>query len=70
MTVVVIMYLLLVVLSLQPAAVLPSEGETCHYSAVGPDHQRSAVGYTPHTASRPRPGLEESNNKSDYRRKL
>lgn len=71
MTVVVIMYLLPVVLSLQPGAVSLSSGETCHCSAAGPDQQRSAAGYTPHTASRPRPDLEEHNrDESDCGRKL
>lgn len=46
--------------SLQLEAASPSGGETCHCSAAGPDRQRSAAGYTPCTASRPRPDLEET----------
>lgn len=65
------MYLLPVVLFLQLGAVSPSGGETCHCSAAGPDQQRSAAGYTPCTASRPRPDLEENNrDEPDCRKKL
>lgn len=58
LTVVVALYLLSVVLSRQPVTVSPSGGETCHCSEAGPGQQRSAAGYTPHTASTLHPDLE------------
>lgn len=51
-------YLLPAACCLQPAAVSLSGGETCHCSAAGPEQQRSAAGYTPHTASTCRSDLK------------
>lgn len=55
-----------VVPSLRPGAVSLSGGETGRCSAVGPEHPRSAAGYTPHTGSRPRPDLGQSNKDGFY----